>query len=374
MPKKKTKINKNEKSKSEMTMDDLLQKYSDKSPAIGLQRGQKVKGEVVEIGKKRVLIDIGGKSEGVVAEKAYQIAKDYIDTLKVGDTVNAKVLVTETPEGFSVLSLKEASESASWDKIKKAYEDSEVIKVIGKNLISSGMIVDIDGLTGFIPQSQFGKEASKDLDSLVDTPIEVIVIDLDQKNNRVILSEKYVSEEDDIKLYKKALKDVNTGDTFKGEVTNIYDFGAFVKIQVKVGKEKVPLEGLVHISELSWSKVEKVSDQVSVGDSVKVKVIGKNDGRLALSIKQAQDDPWDTIKKKYKKDTKVEGEIVRMSGYGAFVKLEDGVEGLIHLTKIPPGKKLEKGQKVKVYVEDLDEKKRKMSLGLVLTAKPVGYK
>ena len=160
------------------------------------------------------------------------------------------------------------------------------------------------------------------------------------------------------------------GEVYEGVVTTVSDFGCFVEIR----ENKVAVEGLVHISELSWEKVDKTSDVVSEGDRIKVKVIGKKGGKLSLSMKQAQEDPWDEAEKKYKKDAKVKAKVVRTSDFGVFARLEPGIEGLIHLTKIPPGKRFEKGQEVNVYVEEVDAKSRKVSLGLVLTTKPVGYK
>ncbi len=162
---------------------------------------------------------------------------------------------------------------------------------------------------------------------------------------------------------------------FDGKVVTLADFGRFVQIKIAIKKgTKIAVEGLVHISEMSWEKVRRPSNMVSEGDKVKVKVIGTDRGKLALSMKQAQDDPWTKVAKKYKKDAKVKGEVVKLSDFGVFVKLEPGVEGLIHMTKIPPGKRLNVGDSVNVYVEEVDPKARKISLGLVLTAKPVGYR
>lgn len=231
------------------------------------------------------------------------------------------------------------------------------------------------GLPGFIPTSQLGKKASNNPQALIGTRFEAMVIDADRYDNKIVLSERGVSEADEIKLAKVALKKISDGEVYTGKVTKIYSFGAFVQIQVAVKKNQmVSVDGLVHISELSWEKVADPREVVTEGDSVKVKVIGKKDDKLSLSIKQAKKDPWENAVKKYKKDKKVKGKVVRSSDYGVFVQLEPGVEGLIHMTKIPPATKLEEGKKVNVYVEEIDSKTRKLSLGLVLTKKPVGYK
>lgn len=372
------------------TMEELLAQQDDRART--LSRGQRVKGTVIEKTKKNVVFDIGGKSEGVVAEKAFQEAKNFIKNLKVGDEVETSVLIPETPDGFIILSLRNAASEESWKKLEAAKAKATPISVFGKSVNPSGVTVEVGSLLGFIPSSQIGRAASKNYAGLVGRHFETIPIEVDRATNKIVLSEKAVSEALEIKLADSALKKIKEGEIYTGVVTTVVDFGCFVRIDVDLKSkpreaesrpagEKAPVEGLVHISELSWEKVDDPRNLVSGGDKVKVKVIGKNlagerpgAGKLALSIKQAQEDPWLKIEKRYKKDTKVKGKVVRVSDFGSFVQLEPGVEGLIHMTKIPPGERLEEGQEVNVYVEDLDKKGRKLSLGLVLTKKPVGYK
>lgn len=362
---------------SSPSMDELMEKYD--APVKSLTRGDKVKGKVIKKEPGRVVIDIGGKSEGIVAEKAYNEAEEFIKDLKEGDEVEAGVIVPETPEGFTILSLRQAMAKRAWDKIEESQEEGDPIKVKGKSVASAGVMVDVFGLEGFIPKSQIGKEASKDLNTLVGKTFEAVVIDTDKENAKLVLSEKEVSEAEELAKAREAIKNLKVGDEFEGEVTSIYDFGCFVKIEAKISKgkkdkEKAPLEGLVHISELSWGKVDNPKEVVSEGDEVKVKLIGKEKGKIAFSIKQTQKDPWEDIDKKYEKDSKVKGEVVKLSDFGAFVELEAGVEGLIHMTKIPPGKAFSEGDRLDVFIEDIDEKERKISLRPVLTQKPVGYK
>lgn len=355
------------------TMDELLAQT--KVSIKALTRGQKVKGKVVEITKKNVTIDIGGKSEGLVAEKAFNEAKDYVKTLKVGDEVTASVIIPETPDGFTILSLRDAQQEAAWEKILKAKAKGEELVVIGKFLNPSGLIVEVEGLVGFVPNSQFGKEVSKNPKALVGGHFKTKVIEAERYENKIVLSEKEVSEAEDIKLVKKVLKKVKEGEIYEGKVAKIYGFGCFVKIEIPfTKKKKVPIEGLVHVSELSWEKVEDPKDVVSEGDKVKVKVLEIKDGKMSLSIKQAQKDPWENADKIYKKDSKAKGKITKVSNYGVFVQLEPGVEGLIHMTKIPPGTRLKENDEVGVYIEEIDVEDRRLSLGLVLTKKPVGYK
>lgn len=363
-------------------MTDLLAQYADSTVA-GLKRGDKVEGTVVKITPQQVILDIGGKSEGIIAEKAYQEARDFIKTLKVGDKVKAGVIVGEAYDGITILSFRHTAHDATWEKIDAAKSSDKPLAVTGKALSQSGITVDFEGITGFVPLSQIGSNFSKKPQDLVNRQFEVKVLDADRDSNKVVFSERHVSDSDVIKRSEEAVKKIKVGDIYEGEVVAVTNFGCFVSFEIDLSKkEKGLVEGLVHVSELSWDKVGRPSDVVTEGDTVTVKVIDKGNasegsshaGKLSLSIKQATKDPWDEMSKTYKKDAKFEGEVTNITDYGIFVKLEDGIEGLIHMTKIPPGKKYEKGDKVNVYVEDVDLKKKQIALGIVLTAKPVGYR
>lgn len=338
------------------------------------RRGDKVKGKVIEINPKTLILDIGGKGEGMVAEKAFAEAKSFINTLKVGDEIEGTVIVSETPDGYTIVSLRNASQTASWDSLAQAKKDEIPVNVTVKGVNDSGAIVDVKGVTGFIPKSQLGKKVLSNLNELSGKSFKALIIDLEKRGGKVVLSEKAVSEKESMALIKKALKTFKEGDIYDGVVTTVADFGAFVEIKIVIDGKKVPVEGLVHISELSWRKVGTTADEVEEGDPVTVKVIDVKDGKLALSMKQAERDPWEGADEKYKSETNLKGKITKISDFGVFVEIEAGIEGLIHITKIPPDKKLKKGDIVNVYVETVSEKEKKLSLGLVLTAKPVGYK
>ena len=355
------------------TMDDLLAAYG--SDIHGLKRGSRVEGTVVSISSKQVGVDIGGKSEGIVAEKAYTEAKDFIKKLKVGDNVTANVIIPETFDGITILSFRHTAQNASWKILEESAKSDKPIPVVGKSVNQSGVVVDVEGLMGFVPISQLGKEAVKNPQSLINKQFEVLTIDINREMNKIVLSEKAVSDADEIERIKKAIKGIDIGKIYDGVVVATTNFGCFVSIQAELSKkEKVDVDGLVHISELSWDKVGSAKEVVNEGDKVKVKVIGKDKNKLSLSIKQALEDPWEKIGDKYKKDTKAKGVVTKISDYGMFVQLEEGVEGLVHMTKIPPGKKYEKGDKLNVYIEEVDVKSHKISLGIVLTTKPVGYR
>lgn len=352
------------------TMAELLAKSKQK--LISFSVGQKVKAKVIAKTPKALVLDIGGKSEGIVAEKAYAEARDFIKSLKVGDEVLAQVLITETREGNVVLSLKQAMIEGAWEKLEKAKKQESEVAVYGKGALSSGVVVEVEGLDGFIPASQLGKEAAKNPQALIGKYFKAKVLEADKTQNKLVLSEREVSEAADIKETKEALKKIKEGEVYQGVVTTVANFGCFVRLVLPQSKAKV--EGLVHISEVAWGRVENIADVVKEGDKVKVRVLASREGKLSLSIKQAQADPWDKVAAKYKPGTKVKGKVTRISDFGIFVELEPGIEGLVHITKIPPTVKFSQGQEVNCFLEEVDLKAKKLSLGLVLTAKPLGYK
>lgn len=355
-----------------LTMAELLAKRGHQ--AKGFSKGEEVEAKIIEKTPKALVLDIGGKSEGLVAEKAFAEAKDFIKSLKIGDKVIGQVIIPETRDGFTILSLRKASREYVWDNLRDSLDKGEEISVVGRNAGASGMIVDIFGLSGFIPLSQLGKEAIKNPQNLIGKNFKVKIIDLEKQSRRIVLSEKEVSEKESLGKVRDALLKLKPGKIYEGEVVDITDFGCFVKIEVKEGGEIIPVEGLVHVSEMSWQKVARVEDQVKVGDKVAVTPIEIKAGKLSLSIKQAKEDPWTKIDQKFKKDQRIGGIVMKVSDFGVFVQLESGIEGLLHMTKIPPGKKLVQGQEINVYIEDINSKEKKISLGLVLTEKPIGYK
>jgi small subunit ribosomal protein S1 len=364
-----TKSSSNEKApKAAMTMADLLAKY--KSKVATFTKGQRVEATIVSKSDSMVVCDIGGKSEGLIKEKGYTDAKEFIETLKVGDKVLATVLVPETSEGTTVLALKDAIRDISWNELTKAKESGESIPVFGRGVNASGFVVDYQGVEGFIPTSQMGKEALESAQNLVGKYFKARVMEIDKQNKKFVLSEKEVSEAGDIKLAKEALKNIKEGEVYDGVVSTIAPFGAFVKITVN----KASLEGLVHVSEISYKKVALPGDVLKVGDKVQVKVLASHVGKLALSIKQAQKDPWSEVESKFKAEDKVTGHVARVSDFGVFVELTPGVEGLIHITKIPPTQKITVGDEIKCVIEEVNVKDKRIALGLVLTSIPLGYK
>ncbi len=345
-------------------------------------KGQRVEAVVLSKTPSMVIFDIGGKSEGLVKEKGYTDAKEFIEGLKIGDKVSVTILVPESRDGTIVLGLKDAMHDVSWDKLEEAKKSGEAVPVLGKGVGAPGFVVEVMGIEGFIPTSQMGKEITGNAQNLVGKYFKARVMEVNKMDKKVVLSEKEVSEAGDIALTKEALKKIKEGDVFEGEVSTVATFGAFVKIEVPVEvklktksqKQIAAVEGLVHVSELSYSRVNLPSDVIKVGDKVKVKVLAAHEGKLAFSIKQAKEDPWLGIEKKFRPEEKVSGKIVRVSDFGYFVELLSGVEGLIHITQVPPSMKLGIGDEVKCNVEEVNVKDKRIALGLVLTSIPLGYK
>lgn len=351
-------------------MEQLLAgaKYEFKS----FKRGQTITGKVSEIKGKVIYLDIGGKAEGMLGDKEYEYSHDYIKALKIGDEVSAVVISQENDSGQVILSLKRAANESRWKLFEKALASGDTLEVKGKEINKGGLLVEIEGVYGFIPSSQFSKEFSEDVDDLVGQTVKVKVIEVDREQNRLVMSEKAVTEAVEIEARKKAMSVVKVGETYKGKVAGVVPFGAFVEITVK----KNVLEGLVHISELSWEKIDDVAKILKEGDSISVMVIGTDEstGKLALSLKRLSDDPWKNIVKAYPVDSKHAGAVTKIAPYGVFVHIDKGIEGLIHASKMPIDTAFKEGDKVNVFVESVDPDKRRLSLGVVLTAKPVAYK
>lgn len=359
------------------TMDALLKQtgYSLK----GLKKGQLVEGVITDITRKMILIDIGAKTEGVVVEKEFEAAKEMIANMQVGDKVQAYVGSPESERGQILLSLRQAIMDKRWEFFEAAIKTGETMEVFGVEVNKGGIIVKVRGVRGFVPSSQFGREYLGKLNDLQNQSFIVKVIEVDRQKNRLIFSEKAVSEKAALAHQAEALKQVKVGDTLEGIVSGIMPFGVFVRANIADKKDKKStlfLEGLVHISEISWEKVDSPAAYFKTGDQIKVKVIGVDakSSRLNLSVKQLLSDPWLKLAEKYAEGTQISGEITRLAAFGAFVNLEPGVDGLIHISKIPSDKEFKAGQKIDCFVESVDVVHRRMSLSLALTAKPVGYK
>ena len=265
-----------------------------------------------------------------------------------------------------------------WELFEQALKTDEVVTVQGIELNKGGMIVGVDGLRGFVPTSQFGKQYIGKLESLLNRPIKVKVIEVDKEKNRLIFSERHISEAQLIAQKATVMDSIELSGVYEGVVSGVMPFGVFVTVEVALKDEKEPgkIEGLVHISEISWEKVEDPKRYVKVGERIKVKVLSldKETGRLNLSIKQLTDDPWLSVADQFPEGSVASGVVSRVAPFGVFINLGAGIDGLIHISKIPVGNEPKVGDKIEVTVEKVEPEARRMRLGIMLTEVPVGYK
>lgn len=357
------------KSKKEIfSMEELL--AAEGVELSGLRRGQEVKGKISAIKNKVIYIDIGGKTDAVVMGKEFEFVKDYVADLKVGDEIDVQVKSPENDKSQILVSIRGAASGYGWNYFKEKEESEGEVTVFAKELNRGGAVVIAPfGFFGFIPGSQIGSKYEGDPEKMLGKKVKAKVLEVDQTKNRLVFSERLVSEPGKVNKEADAIDSLEVGGIFDAEVVRVEPFGVFVQIALGEDGSKLRLEGLVHISEISWEKVDNVMSMFRAKDKIKVKLINKDEGRLQFSIKRLSDDPWLKIEEKYPKDKEVEGEVVRIANFGALVKLESGIEGLIHISKLTGGVGLKEGDKVKVYIESIDVDKRKISLGLVVTDK-----
>lgn len=344
-------------------MEELLKSTGYKIKTF--KRGDVVEGVVSGLAGRTVYVDVGGKTEAVIGEAEYESSKEYLKSLKVGDKITAVVVSPEADSGQIILSLKRAVEDSKWKMAEEAHEQNKIIEVKGKEVTKGGLLVEIEGgMYGFVPSSQLSRESAENMNTLVGKTFQTKVIEVDRSENRLVLSEKAIVDAEEIEKRRKIMSVVKDGEFYDGVVTGIVPFGVF--IEIKAGKQK--LEGLVHISEISWEKVDDVNKILKEGQKVKVMVIGRDDenGKLALSLKRLSDDPWKIMAAKYPVDSKHAGKVIKIAPYGIFVNLEKGIEGLIHASKMPAGMDFSEGQEVEVFVESVDMDKRRLSLGVVV--------
>ncbi|MBN2101193.1 S1 RNA-binding domain-containing protein [Candidatus Dojkabacteria bacterium] len=384
MPKTK---DKSDKVKDPVDKDPLkaqMRSYLDDSDHLPkkISAGDIVEGTVVDVRPNSLLVDVGYKSEGVIAGKELKSDLDDVDALKVGDRILVYVVTPEDEEGQLVLSLRRTEAARHWMKLETAKEDNDVVEVVVVESNNGGVICDLcEGIRGFIPTSQLdasrvyangqrmvghdiSSRVQERLSSLVGEKIKTRIIELDRDKNRIILSEKMVTQARDLEKRENTLRSIKEGDVLEGEVSGITPFGVFVNAQ--------GLEGLVHLSELSWDKVENTGDLYGVGDKVKVQVIGITDGgkRVAYSIKRLQEDPWEEAISKYKIGDIVDGTVQKVVNYGAFVRIGEGLNGLVHISEMSnnlvrnPRDIVKEGEKVKVKILSVSKTERHLGLSL----------
>ncbi len=342
----------------------------------GVRKGDVVEGKITRVSRSEITIDIGGKTEGVVIDRELETYRDMLMALKPGDTVVAQVIVAENDRGQSVLSLRRSIFEKRWTLLSDKKTSGELVEVTLKEPVRGGILVDYGGLRGYIPQSQLDANLAKQIDKVSNRRIEVKVVEVDKDTNRLVFSQRAVTEGAALEKQKDILSALTVGDSVQATITGVVPFGAFAKIKVAKDGVDHEIEGLIHISEIAWEKVEDVNQYLKAGDTVKVKVIGldKETGKLTLSLKQLLPDPWEHVLDMFEKDSTVKGTVSRVSPYGIFVTLSPGVEGLIHVSKVTAGEEPKAGQEISCLIEDIKPDQRKISLSMALTSTPIGYR
>ena len=353
---------------AKITMDDLLSQAGDNVKQLTV--GETVDGTVLSVKKHEILIDLGPLGVGLVPRREVSLSKNY----NVGDSVIASVIDTELEDGYSLLSLRKAAKDRGWDEVMAKLESGEIITVVPYDANRGGLLVEYEGIRGFLPVSQLSAEhyprvgsSDKDeilqrLNSLVKKDIKARILDADRKANKLIFSEKEAVKEGLAERFQK----LTIGDTVTGVVTGVVDFGVFVNVE--------GIEGLIHISEISWERVNNPSDYVKVGQTIEAKIIAIDKERLSLSMKQLTKDPWLDEVEQFKPGEKVEGTVTRITPFGAFVQLSPAVEALVHVSELggdgtDPEKVFTLNERKEFTVLDIDKENRKISLSLGKSSK-----
>src|SRR5713226_5426823 len=354
-------------------MAELLEKSA--SP-INIKRGDVVEGVIVRIDQDEILVDIGLRSEGVLSTRELP-ASGYgsFNELHINDRVLVYIIQPETQDGHALLSLKRANAERQWRIAEVQYKDGELLKARVIDYNKGGLIVDVAGIRGFVPISQIlnlkreevasggeNQETAAKLQSMKDKELQLKIIEINRARNRLILSERLAVQEWRQRRREELLDELKPGEVRHGVVSNLANFGAFVDLG--------GADGLVHISQLAWSRVNHPSEVLHVGQHVEVQVLSvdKEKKKIALSIKRAEVDPWTTVEQRYTPGQVVTGVITKIAPFGAFARIEDGIEGLIHLSELTPGvdpkQILHEGAQLQLRILRIDAERRRLGLSL----------
>jgi len=338
---------------------EMFGQYEESMRSIG--EGEIVRGTVLAIDDKEVLVDVGFKSEGVIALSEFSDPS----VLKVGDTIDVFLEKMENQDGLVVLSKQRADFVRVWDRVKEAHDNAQIVdgKLVRK--IKGGVVVDLYGVEAFLPGSQIALRQVQNVDALLGQTVQVRIIKLNKRRRNIVVSRRAVLEEERDRLKSTILKDLAKDQIREGVVKNITDFGAFVDLG--------GIDGLLHITDMSWGRVAHPSDLVKMGDRIRVKVLNfdPEKERISLGLKQLEAYPWDGVDEKYKVGDRIKGKVVSITDYGAFIELEKGVEGLIHVSEMSwtrhvrhPSKVVNIGDIIEAVVLKVDKANEKISLGL----------
>ncbi len=345
-----------------ITMDELLEGSDLKT----LGAGDVVEGTVTNVKKNEIWVDLGARGTGVVLRREI----GYGQKLEPGQTVTVSVIDPEMDEGYALLSMKRAVKDRGWDELQRVFDANEIVEIAPYDANRGGLLVELEGIRGFLPVSQLAaghyprvSGADKDeilqkLNALTNKPLRARILDISRKDNKLIFSEKEAVKDDMQERFAK----LKVGDSVEGVVTGVIDFGAFVNVD--------GIEGLIHISEISWERVDNPRNYIKVGETVKAKIIAIDKDRLSLSLKQMSEDPWLEQVKAFKKDDVVEGKVTRITPFGAFVQLSPSVEALVHVSEmsddedVDPEKLFQLNEKKQFKVLEIDTENRKIALSL----------
>ncbi|MGB2782577.1 MAG: S1 RNA-binding domain-containing protein, partial [Atribacterota bacterium] len=357
------KIEKNSKEEMNEMISQSLEKFKK------IKRGDIIKGQIMNLDEAGYMVDVKYKMEGYLPKSEKSLfsteEEDVIHTLEIGDEVYLYVTNVDDKNGNIILSREKAKYLQLWEKLNEVYRNKEKInaEVVEKN--SNGLIVNI-GLRGFVPKSQIEEKFIKDedLDKYIGKKLDFVIIKLEKRENKVILSHRLIVEKERKVMHKKTLADLTVGQEKEGIITNITKFGAFVDIG--------GVEGLLHISEITWRDMKDATKLLKVGDKIKVKIISytKENEKISLSIKQFFPDPWKNVKEKYSIGDEVEGKVIKIKDFGAFVEIEEGLNGLLHISEMTwayvkdPSEIVSDGEVLKLRILEIEPEKKKMSLGL----------
>ncbi|MFC4768888.1 30S ribosomal protein S1 [Effusibacillus consociatus] len=343
----------------------MVEEMKEMTDVATINKGDIVKGQVTKIEDGHAIVDIGYKYDGVIpiGELSPLRIESISDAVSVGDQVEVKVLRINDEEGKIILSKKAVDAAKAWDTIEKRFESGEIFKVKVADVVKGGLVADI-GVRAFIPASLVERHFVEDFSDYKGKTLRVKVVEFNRDENKVILSQRAVLDEEFNQQKQNLLENIKPGEIREGTVRRLTDFGAFVDLG--------GIDGLVHISEMAWHRVETPAEVVKEGDKVKVKVLklDPDKGRISLSIKEAQAGPWSGVEAKYRPGNIVTGTVRRLVSFGAFVELQPGVEGLVHISQIAnrhiatPQEVLEVGQEVKVKILDVNEREKRISLSI----------
>lgn len=330
-----------------------------------LHRGDIIKGTVVQVSDNEVMVDVGGKSEGIIplGELSQNRVEDPHQVVSVGDVIDVYVLRSENEEGHPVLSKRRADRIKAWEVLEQAYRQKEELQAPAVEVVKGGLLVDL-GVRGFVPASLIEMGYVENLQDYLGKTLRLRVIELDRSKNKVVLSQKAILEEEARRRREETWNSLEEGQIRRGVVRRLANFGAFVDLG--------GVDGLLHVSEVSWGRVEHPRDVLSEGQEIEVKVLGvdRERGRVSLGLKQLHPNPWDTAAERYPQGSIVEGKVLRLAPFGAFVEVEPGIEGLVHISQLAerhvekPEDVVSVGERIPVKVLKVDQQAQRMSLSL----------